>query len=242
MRGISLAASLAAALLAGSAATAQEEVSAQGGSVEAAQETPAEIGVPDVPALTEAVEPTPVCELHVFPTVEGQAQTTSLLTGLGGVWAVADAAANKNRNITEAEYLKDALGPKFQVQALESIDLAKELKLPADTTILYEMPIADRDITTKSKTRLTDSTASCYAELLVTQNLYLKKVIYGRSLNNRFIYKDFREGKSITKMIKGRGGNGLSHFPPKTADEIEEADEDLRQAFTRNFLEYSSRL
>ncbi len=184
----------------------------------------------------------PACELRVFPTLEGQAQTTSLLSGFGIIGAVADAAANKDRNISEAEYLKEALGPKFQVDALQTIDLVKELKLPEGTVVTYETPIADRKITTKAKTRLTDSAAPCYAELLVTQNFYQKKAIYGRSLNNRFIFKDFRTGKTQATLVKGRGGNGLEHFPPKTTDETEAAEADLRQAFTKNFVEYAKGL
>ena len=180
-----------------------------------------------------------VCELHVFPTLEGQAQTTGWLSGLGVVGAIADAAANKDRNMSEAEYLKEALGPKFQVSALQSIDLITELKLPEGTKIFYETPIADRKVSTKASSRLTDSDHACYAELLVTQNLYQKKPIYGRSLNNRFIYKDFRTGRSQAKLVKGRGGNSLEHFPPKTTDETEAAEADIRQAFTKNFLEYT---
>ena len=183
----------------------------------------------------------PTCDLRVFPTLEGKAQTTSMLSGFGMIGAIADAAKNKNRNISEGEYLREALGPDFQKRALQSIDLVEELNLPEGTAIMFEEPIEDRKISTKTKTRLTDSSADCYAELLVTQNLYQKKAIYGRSLNNRFIFKDFRTGLTETKMVKGRGGNGLSHFPPKTTDETEAAEADLLQAFTANFLEYSKR-
>lgn len=181
----------------------------------------------------------PECELRVYPTLEGQAITTGWLSGLGVVGAIADAANNKDRNVSDAEYLKDALGPQFQVTALQSIDLVKELKLPPGTVILFETPIADRKITTKVRTRLSQSTASCYAELIVTQNLYQKAAIYGRSLSNRFIYKDFRGGKAQAELRKGRGGNGLSQFPPQTPADRPAADADLRSAFTKNFLEYS---
>ena len=92
------------------------------------------------------------------------------------------------------------------------------------------------------KTRLSESSHDCYAELVVTQNLYQKKAIYGRSLNNRFIYKDFRNGVEEAKLVKGRGGNGLSHFPPETEEEKEAAEADLRQAFLANFHEYASKL
>jgi len=196
------------------------------------------------PSTTEAAAMAPAanaaaCELHVFPTLEGQALTTGWLVGFGVVGAVADAAANKDNNISDAEYLKTALGPEFQVSALRTIDLVKSLKLPEGTRVSFETPISDRGITTKAKTRLSSSTASCYAELIVTQNLYRKAAIYGRSLNNRFIFKDFRNGKTQADLIKGRGGNGLSHFPPESAAERPAADEDLRNAFTKNFLEYS---
>ncbi|MDG2532283.1 hypothetical protein P6144_01360 [Sphingomonas sp. HITSZ_GF] len=180
----------------------------------------------------------PACELHVFPTLEGQAMTTGLLSGFGVIGAVADAAKNKNRNVSEAEYLKEALGPGFQVDSLKTIDLVKELKLPP-SQIIYETPIADRKITTKATNRLSASAAPCYLELLVTQNFYTKKAIYGRSLNNRFIFKDFRGGKAQAELVKGRGGNGLSHFPAKTEEEKPAAAQDLREAFVKNFLEFS---
>ena len=180
------------------------------------------------------------CELHVFPTLEGQAQTTGLLSGFGIVGAIADAAKNKDRNINEAEYLKQALGPEMQVASLKTIDLVEELQLPP-SKIIFETPIADRKITTKAKTRLSSSEARCYFELLITQNFYKKTAFYGRSLNNRYVFKDFRDGKTETKLVKGRGGNGLKHFPPKTTDETEVAEDDLRVAFTKNFVEFSKK-
>jgi len=192
-----------------------------------------------VPAALPVAPPPAICELHVFPTLEGQAQTTGWLMGFGVVGAVVDAAAHKDNNISDAEYLKNALGPEFQVSALKTIDLVKELKLPEGTAVSYETPISDRGITTKATTRLSSSTAPCYAELIVTQNFYKKAAIYGRSLNNRFIFKDFRNGKTQAQLVRGRGGNGLSQFPPETAADRPAADADLRNAFTKNFLEYS---
>jgi hypothetical protein len=194
-------------------------------------------GTPEA-ATAQEVAAEPGCELHVFPTLEGQAMTTGLLSGFGVIGAVADAAKNKNRNVNEAEYLKEALGPGFQVESMKTIDLAAALKLPP-SKITYETPIGDRKITTKAKNRLSTSTAGCYAELIVTQNFYTKKAIYGRSLNNRFIFKDFRGGKTEANLVKGRGGNGLSQFPPKTEEDKPAAEEDLRGAFVKNFMEFS---
>ena len=160
---------------------------------------------------------------------------------VGRIWrgrGDCDASANKDRNISEADYLKEALGPRLQIEALKSVDLVSSLKLPP-SQIIYETPIADRKITTAAPTRLSASTAPCYAELIVTQNFYTKKAIYGRSLNNRFIFKDFRDGKTKATLVKGRGGSGLTAFPPKTTSETEAAELDLRSAFAKNFVEYA---
>lgn len=165
--------------------------------------------------------------------------TSTMLSGFGIVGAIADAAANKDRNVSETEYLKEALGPRLQIQALKTVDVLGALHLPA-AQIIYELPIADRNITTKATNRLSSSTAPCYYELIVTQNLYEKKPIYGRSLNNRFIFKDFHGGLSVAKLVKGRGGNALSKFPPKTTDETEAAEADLRSAFAKDFKEFAA--
>lgn len=194
--------------------------------------------VPAMPAVAQAPVAAPACELHVFPTLEGQAVTTSLLSGFGVVGAIADAAAHKNRNVNDAAYLKEALGPQMQMDAIKSLDVVQALKLPP-SQVFFDTPIADRKITTKAGTRLTRSTAPCYAELIITQNLYQKKAIYGRSLNNRFVFKDFRGGKTQTALVKGRGGNGLNHFPPNTEAEADAAEQDLRTAFAANFTEFA---
>lgn len=216
-------------------AAAQAAADAAEAAAQAAEQAQAEAAAQ---AAAEAAKPE--CELRVFPTLEGQAQTTGWLSGFGVVGALADAAANDGKNKSEGDYLRDALGPQMQVRALKSIDLLEELNLP-ESQIIFEEPIADRKITTKQKTRLTDSNAACYVEFIVTQNFYKKAAIYGRSLNNRFIVKDFRDGLEETKLVKGRGGNGLKHFPPKTPEESELAEDDLQKAFTANFVEFSKK-
>ncbi|UKK85366.1 hypothetical protein L7H23_04455 [Sphingopyxis sp. BSN-002] len=230
---------IAASCIAIAPALAQDDSAAK--AAEAAAEAAAAAASEPTPAAEVAaapVAPPPACELHVFPTLEGQAMTTGWLSGFGIVGAVADAASNKNRNISDADYLKDALGPQMQIDALKSIDPVAALSLPP-SQIIYETPIADRKITTKAATRLSSSKAPCYVELVITQNFYTKKAIYGRSLNNRFIVKDFRTGKDKAALVKGRGGNGLSHFPPKTTDETEAAENELREVFVKNFLEFA---
>jgi len=185
-----------------------------------------------------AAAPAPSCELHVFPTLEGQAMTTGWLAGFGIIGALADASANKNRNIGDAAYLKEALGPKMQMEALKSIDLVQTLGLEP-SQVIFEAPVADRKVSTEATARLSESKAPCYVELLITQNLYRKAAMYGRSLNNRYILKDFRTGKTSAVLVKGRGGNGLKLFPPKTEQEAPAAEQELKEVFVKNFIEFS---
>ena len=56
------------------------------------------------------------------------------------------------------------------------------------------------------------------------------------------MFKDFRAGKSKTSLIKGRGGNGLSHFPPTKTEETEAAELELKTTFAKNFLEFAKGL
>jgi hypothetical protein len=229
----------AASCIAATPAIAQDSSApAEAAPVAEAASVAPEAAATDVAAAAAPAAPPPACELHIFPTLEGQAMTTGWLSGFGIVGAVADAASNKNRNISDADYLKDALGPQMQIDALNSINVVEALKLPP-SQVIFETPIADRKITTKAATRLSTSKAPCYVELVITQNFYTKKAIYGRSLNNRFIVKDFRTGKDKAALVKGRGGNGLSHFPPKTTDETEAAETELREVFVKNFIEFA---
>jgi len=185
-----------------------------------------------------AAAPAPSCELHVFPTLEGQAMTSGWLAGFGIIGALADASANKNRNIGDAAYLKEALGPKMQMEALKSIDIVQTLGLEP-SQVIFEAPVADRKVSTEATARLSESKAPCYVELLITQNLYRKAAMYGRSLNNRYILKDFRTGKTSAVLVKGRGGNGLKLFPPKTEEEAPAAEQELKEVFVKNFIEFS---
>jgi len=54
----------------------------------------------------------------------------------GVIGAVADAAANEDNNVSDAEYLRDALGPRFQVEAFRSIDVSASLNLPEGTEVI----------------------------------------------------------------------------------------------------------
>lgn len=181
------------------------------------------------------------CELRVFPTLEAKAETSNGGSAFGLIGALIDAAATKNQDASDAAMLKEGLAPTQQVKALSSFDLAAVLQLPP-SNVIFEEPLADLKMSLKSKARLTASEAPCYVELLVTQNLYTKVPLYGRSLNNGFVLRDFRSGKPKPSIRKGRGGNGLKAFPPETTYMTEEAGKDLQETFAANLREFAANI
>lgn len=179
------------------------------------------------------------CELRVFPTLEAEADTQTLMVGFGAFGAIADAAATKKQDANEGTYLREALSPPKQVKVLSNLDLAATLKLPS-SNVIFETPLSDAKKSLKSKQKLTGSSASCYVELVITVNAYTKSPIYGRSLKNEFIIRDFRKDSTKALVYKGSGGTGLKVFPPETTYMTKEAENELQTAFAANVAEFAA--
>jgi hypothetical protein len=181
------------------------------------------------------------CELRVFPTLEAEAFNSNGGSAFGLVGALIDAAASKGKNESDTVLLKEGLAPPQQVKAFSSFDLAAALRL-SPSNVIFEEPLANPKTSLKSGGRLTAANASCYVELVVTQNLYTKSPVVGRSLTNSFILRDFRSGKPKASIRKGRGGNSLKAFPPETTYMTEEAAKDLQDAFVANLKEFAVKI
>lgn len=193
-----------------------------------------------------------VCELHVWPTENYIGINTGLLSGFGIVGALADQAAHKNRVATVKDLMKDYLGPEVQMEELNKLGINETLKLDGYKIIVQEPTPFNEDAkkdpelkakikamnkTIKDKKRLTDSTAPCYAELTTTHIFYHKAMMYGSNLFTGWIYREF-DGDTQTKIGKGQVKNPLEYFPPKTEDDIEKAQIELRDAYAKDFAEY----
>lgn len=193
----------------------------------------------DLPAT--APVPAEQCELRVFPTLQAEAFNSHGGSAFGLVGALIDAAASKKQNDSDTALLKEGLAPPQQVKALSGVDLATALRL-SPSNVIFEEPLANPKTSLKSGGRLTASNASCYVEMVVTQNLYTKSPVVGRSLTNSFTLRDFRSGKPKPSTRKGRGGNALKAFPPETTYMTEEAGKDLQETFIANLREFAANI
>ncbi|MGY4397882.1 hypothetical protein ACVWZA_003079 [Sphingomonas sp. UYAg733] len=174
------------------------------------------------------------CELHVWPAERMNSMTTGLLGG-----GLLDAALHSGKDASNKAQLASALDSPSQLDALQSLDLLTLLKLQPGTTIVrHEAPL-ERKTMNKIKTRRSDSTATCYSELIVADVFYQKAAIYGRSLRTLFMLRNFGNDQKIDYEYKAWGGNGLKLFPAKEGEDAVAALDELVSVFKKNFDEYS---
>lgn len=189
------------------------------------------IGVASTPAIAQEAP----CELHIWPAERMTSVTTGLLGG-----GLIDALAHSGKDASNKAQLASALDSPSQLDALQSLDLATLLKLaPGTVVIRHEEPL-ERKTMNKIKTRRSDSSATCYQELIVADVFYQKAAIYGRSLRTLFMLRDFGNDQKIDFEYKAWGGNGLKLFPPKEGEDAIAAIDELVAVFKKNFDEYAT--
>ncbi|NKJ44928.1 hypothetical protein [Novosphingobium sp. SG720] len=193
------------------------------------------------------------CELHVFPTENYIGLNTGLLSGMGLLGAVADVEAHKNRVATVKDLMAGYLGPDIQVEELKRVGFVKALGLNDSYRVIIEPATPSGDdakahpeikamakaFNEKLKTgkRVTASTNPCYAELLLFSIFYHKAMMYGSNLFVGTMFRDFT-GREAPLVSSGAVKNPLEDFPPKTPDKVDAAKAELREAFSKDFLEW----
>jgi len=175
------------------------------------------------------------CELHIWPAERMTSVTTGLLGG-----GLLDAALHSGKDASNKASLASALDSPSQLDALKSLDLTELLMLTPGTVIVTHDTPLERKTMNKVKTRRSDSTATCYRELIVADVFYQKAAIYGRSLKTLFMLRDFGADQKIDFEYKAWGGNGLKLFPPKEGEDSIAALDELVTVFKRNFEEYAA--
>ncbi|MDF8334041.1 hypothetical protein [Novosphingobium cyanobacteriorum] len=197
----------------------------------------------------------PGCELHVFPTENYIGFNSGLLSGLGPIGAVADMDAHKGRVATVKELMKDYLGPEIQLQELEKVNYRAKLgvenyrviiepptpsadAVKADPALKARVKALNADL--KAGKRITASTNPCYAEFLLVSVFYFKAMMYGSNLLVGTQFRDFSKGGAPMISI-GAVKNPLENFPPKTPEMVEAAKAELRDAFAKDFVEWTEK-
>ncbi len=231
-----------AAICLGAAMPLQAQTAEEGEDVTAPADAVVDVAAPaEMEEATEETGPALApdapdgCELHIWPAERMNSITTGLLGG-----GLLDAALHAGTDANNKTLLASALDSPSQLDALLSLDLRDELQLsPGTTYVVHEEPL-ERKTMNKVKTRRSDSTASCYSELIVADVFYQKAALYGRSLKTLFMVRKFGEDQKIDFEYKAWGGNGLKLFPPKEGEDTIAALDELVGVFKKNFQEYAN--
>lgn len=245
-----------AAACAGAVMVAAGSAGAQESTVPAAEApstSTAAVAPTDVPA-TPATDSG--CELHVWPTENYVGMNSGLLSGFAVLGALADQAAHKNRVQTVKDLMRDYLGPDVQMDELNKIGITKTLKLDGYSVIVepptpfnedvkkdpaLKAKVKEMNARIKAGQRLSTSTAPCYAELIGTVIFYQKAMFYGSNLFGGWIYREFPATGLATKTKTGAVKNPLEDFPAKTPEKVDAAKAELRDAFAKDFVEYTAK-
>lgn len=195
------------------------------------------------------------CELHVFPTENYIGFNSGLLSGFGLVGAIADEAAHKDRVASVNSLMKDYLGPEVQLAELEKINYRERLgvgnwrviiepptpsneAVKADPELKARVKLLNADL--KAGKRITASTNPCYAEFLLVSIYYFKAMMYGSNLLVGTQFRDFSKGGKPIISI-GAVKNPLEVFPPKKPEDVGAAQAELRDAFAKDFIEWTEK-
>ena len=198
--------------------------------------TPASAEAAPPAAAVSQAQPAPQCELHVWPAERFQAMTTGLLMG-----GLLDAAIHAEGDKARRSHLASALDSEGQLEALQKLDLVTLLHLPPSKVVPHAEAL-DRKTINKVVTRRSNSTAPCYAELMVTDVFYQKAAIWGKSLRTSFMLRNFTANPSKPLVKRTTGGNGLKIFPAKEGEDTTTADAELVSVFQKDFTEAAPKL
>ena len=183
--------------------------------------TAAPAAAPAQPAAAPAA-----CELHFWPTEKAQ---TSNYSGVAGPIG----AALAGKRMTGADALLADLPPEAQADALRALDLKGLLAMPAPVAVVLETAPLRMKAAGSQKTRLTASTAPCYAELAVKRIGYRSHITAGRDFGAVFILRRYANAAAPARIVQGAADVPVKLYPARNEAERPAANAELKQKFGR---------
>lgn len=192
------------------------------------------LALPAAPAA--AVEQ--ACELRVWPAQASNAVTAGVLSNFGLLGAYADMEANRDQTLHNQAALIEALGLPQQAQAMVAMDLPRLLGMGGTRLVFETKPIESRGAPKRAE-RMSASTASCYAEFIVSVNEYRKSAVLGSSLKTTVTFKDYR-GRKL-KAATASEASPLPRFPASGPEDEPRARQAANDAFAANLRALAKR-
>ena len=192
------------------------------------------------------------CELHIWPgagmtSVRQRGFESNRSAGLipelireaqvdGAARADARAAAG-----LAASETPEPLATARQRDILSELSWAEMLGLTGYRTIFHDTPLDSRMIRTV-KTRYVQSTAPCYADLVVDDVVYSREYSRGRNLKTLFRFRDFGDGATPRRSFGTWAQTKLTVFSLDPLDVSAPALDELASALRSNAAAFSDLL
>lgn len=175
------------------------------------------------------------CELHVWPGSK-----------LGSVYSGWVRGGIVNGAVTGRDgYPRtpaDAINTGEQAELLAAAELPRLLKLETYRMVMHPEALSS-SVIRRTPTRIGDSSAPCYAELIVDDVMIQHDAfVSGKFLKVLFRYREFGPDAAPTRTFGTWVQTRLVKFPPKLPEEEEEALAEIRLAFAKNITAFSAAL
>lgn len=171
------------------------------------------------------------CELHVWPSSGLRSVYYGWLHG-----GIVDGAINGRKGYPPVP--RDPVPTALQIELLSTLDLPRLLKLPGYRTIVHPEPLPSRAIRAATG-RLTESTSTCYAELVGDDVFFQQDAFSGRFLKSLIRFRAFETGAQPVRTFGTWTETKLVAFPPKEPAGNAAALDELQSAYLSNIKNFA---
>lgn len=173
-----------------------------------------------------------VCELHVWPATAPM----NLYLGFGH-GGIIDGSTKGREGYPAAP--ENPLSSERQAQLLSEAGLPNLLKLPGYRVSLHPQPLDSRTIRT-TRGRIAESSASCYAELIVDDLvLNQNRISGGNGLRGSFRFRTFGSDNAPTRAFGSWTLVKLDAFPPAPNEDPGRGTAEIVQAFRTSLVQFA---
>ena len=176
------------------------------------------------------------CELHIWPTSSFNAVSQGM--NLSGAMQGDYSGQLSPRDEMQAILAKTAASD-FQQSAITEMNIGAGGRFAGYRIIFHDAPIEPSyqnwiasDV--GAGARNTDSASHCYAELHLLFITYFRAIL-SKSIQTGFLFRDFGAEPQATRWAADASSTGVPRgFPPRSSDEIEQAQLGLKGSFQQN--------
>lgn len=173
-----------------------------------------------------------VCELHIWPSKGLRSAYYGWFHG-----GLVDGAVTGRDGYPPVP--NNALGTDNQIEIIGKIDFSELNLSDPDTQIIVHNESLESRVIRKTEGRIDNSSAPCYAELIIEDIFFQQDAFSGKRLRTLFRYKDFESGDKLTFRYGSWFTSDLAAFPPANEAEVDAAILEITEAFTNTLKDFS---